>query len=149
MSASIYLLPNENSELSKDGLFTNPFSITFDGRSGGTKQARLYVRNNDALYYYTSLTLTSRDLTAQPITERPEDGYVWKLSEGDTQPTQAEWNNIAAANTITLPDIGALGVPDTSTYLPFWIYIQVPPGLDVQTFDHVQFVLQGEENLVA
>lgn len=148
MAVGVYLLANESSQLSEDGDFTNPFSFTFDGRIGGTKQIRLYVRNDDPLYYYTDISVTAEDLSGESIIESPDDGFVWKFSAGDTQPTQAEWNNIAPANSIVLPDIGAEGSPDTSTYLPFWIYVQVPPGLSVQTLDHVQILLQGQETLI-
>lgn len=148
MALGIYLLPTDNARLSEDRNFLNPFSLTFDGRSGGIKEFRLYIRNDDPLFYYTETTLKLQDISGDDIIDRPEDGFAWKLSEGDVQPTQNDWNNIAAANTISFSDIGASGLPDSSTYLPFWVYVQVPPGLDIQTFDDVQFVLQGEENSI-
>jgi len=148
MALGIYLLPSVDAKISQNGDFTNPFALTFDGRSGGVKQVRLYIRNDDQLLYYTNITLKMQDLSGDDIINRIDDGFAWKLSEGDVQPTQNDWNNIAAANTISLPDIGANGTPDSSSFLPFWVYVQVPPGLNVQTFNLVQFVLQGEENLV-
>lgn len=148
MALGIYLLPSVEVPVSQDGDFTSPFSLTFDGRTGGVKEFRLYVRNDDAVSYYTDITVKVQDIGSEDIIDRPDDGFAWKLSAGDIQPTENDWNNIAPANTISLPDIGASGSPDISTFLPFWVYIQVPPGLDVQTFDTVQFVLQGEENLV-
>lgn len=148
MALGIYLLPSVDAPLSQDGDFINPFSLTFDGRIGGVKEFRLYVRNDDPILYYTSITVKTQDTGTDDITDRPDDGFSWKLSAGDIQPTQNDWANVAAANTISLSDIGAELSPDSSTFLPFWVYVQVPPGLDVQTFDTVQFVLQGEENLV-
>ena len=148
MGLGIYLLPSADSVFSQDRLFTNPFALTFDGRQGGAKEFRLYVRNDDPLYYYTNIVLTLQDIGDESIVDRPDDGFVWKLSQGDVQPTLNDWNNIAPANTVSLSDIGSSGSPDSSTYLPFWVYVEVPPGLDVQTFSTVQFVLSGEENLI-
>jgi hypothetical protein len=148
MSAGIYLLPTLDSKLSQDRDFINPFSLTFDGRQGGIKQTRLYLRNDDALVYYTNLTVKVQDIGIEPIINRPNDGFVWKLSAGDIQPTLNDWANLAPANTISLPDLGDLGSPDISTFLPFWVFVQTPQNLNVQTFDTVSFLVQGEENLV-
>lgn len=147
MALSIYTTASASSKLSQDGEFTNPFSLTFDGRTGGTIETRLYVRNDSALYYYTDIQLTVSDTGATNITDN-EDGFYWKFSAGDTQPTANEWRNISAANTIDLPDLGSSGSPDTSTYLPFWLYVQIPPSVPIQVFDDVKFVLTGEEVLI-
>lgn len=148
MAVDIYISPDGVSAVSQDGAFTNPFSLTFDGRTGGTRQMRLYIRNDDALQYYTNLSLTLQENSSFPIIDNSIDGFAWKLSEGDTQPTEADWANISSGNVIAFSDLGSSGSPDTSTYLPFWVYVQIPPGLDVQVFDRVQFVLSGEENAI-
>jgi len=148
MALAIYLLASNDSVLSQNGDLINPLAVTFDGRSGGYKQFRLYVRNNSALYYYDNITMTVQDTSGNNIVDRSVDSFTWKLSEGDNQPTQADWDNTAAANTINFTDIGAPSSPDTSTFLPFWVRIEIPAGLDVQTFDDVQFVLHGQENLI-
>jgi len=148
MTLGIYTEASIDTELSANGEFTNPLAVTFDGRSGGIKEIRLYVHNIDPSYYYTDVTLTVVDNGINNIVNSEEDGYSWKLSAGDSQPTAADWANIAPANTISLDDLGSVGNPDSSTYLPFWIRVQVPPGLDVQVFDSVQFVLTSDRNLI-
>ena len=87
MSISIYTEPNPSAALSQDGTFTNPFAMTFDGRIGGYKEVKLFLRNSDPLNYFTDLVVSLEDNTAESITDRPEDGYVWKLAYGDTKPT--------------------------------------------------------------
>jgi len=148
MALGIYSAPSISAKFSEDKTFINPLAVTFDGRSGGTRQLRLYIRNDDPSHYYTAISLGLQDLGVTTIIDRPEDGFAWKLSEGDIQPTLNDWANVAAANTVSFTDIGSASIPDSSTFLPFWIYIQVPPGLSVQTFDRVQFILRGEENLI-
>jgi hypothetical protein len=100
MSVGIYTEPNPDMLLSQDGLFTKPFAITFDGRTGGYKEVKLFLHNDDPLYYYTDLTVSIEDSENPTITNRPEDGFAWKLSYGDTKPTYNDWLNIQAANTI-------------------------------------------------
>lgn len=149
MTIGIYTESVPDGLLSQDDLFTKPFAITFDGRTGGYKETRLFLRNNDPSFYYTDMTLALEDSENPPIVSRPEDSFVWKFSYGDTKPTFNDWLNIPAANTLNiLDDIGGPGSPDTSTYLPFWVYIQVPPNLDIQVFIGVKFVLSGNEALV-
>lgn len=148
MGLGIYSAADATTKLSDDGSFNNPLNLTFDGRLGGTKEVRLYIRNDNPLYYYTDITLVPTDPSAEPIINDPDNGYVWKLSVGDTQPTTSDWKNISGANQITFTDIGSAGTPDTSTYLPFWILIQVPPGLAVDIKDAVKLQISANEVLV-
>lgn len=148
MSLSIYTQPDPETAISQDGFFTNPFAVTFDGRTGGYKEIKLYVRNDDDSFYYSDLQLKLEDSNDPSITNRPSDGFVWKLAYGDTKPTFNDWLNTPAANTLSIPDsIGGPGDPDTSTYLPFWVFIQVPGNLDIQVFTSVQFALSGTETI--
>jgi hypothetical protein len=149
MSVGIYTAATPDGLLSQDDVFTKPFAITFDGRLGGYREVKLFIRNDDALKYYTALQLSLEDTNELSVTNRPEDGFIWKLSYGDTKPTYNDWLNTPISNSLTnIDNIGAEGDPDTSTYLPFWVFIQVPPGLDIQVFTGVKFVLTGDEALV-
>lgn len=148
MGLGIYLSADATQDLSENGSFERPFALSFDGRTGGTKQARLYIRNNDDRYYYQNITVGLVDTGPNNIIDQPSEGFSWKLAAGDTQPTENDWRNTAGATTITLTDIGASGSPDTSTFLPFWVYVEVPPGLDVGTFDTVRFTITADEVLV-
>ena len=149
MGVGIYTDSDPETLLSQDSLFTKPFAITFDGCIGGYKEVKLFLRNDDASRFYTDLVVSLEDLQSPPVTSRPEDGFVWKLSYGDTKPTFNDWSNIAAANSLAVPDdIGGVGDPDTSTYLPFWVFIQIPSNLDIQVMTGVKFVVSGNEALV-
>jgi hypothetical protein len=148
MALGIYSSASVSSKLSSDGTFQSSLSVTFDGRSGGNKQVKLYVRNSNDLYYYESILVGVTDSGVETIIDQPSEGFSWKLIEGDTQPTENDWKNTGAAVSISLSDIGASGNPDTSTFLPFWVYIEVPPGLDVQTFDTVKLTISANEVLV-
>jgi hypothetical protein len=149
MGIGIYTEANSETLLSQDDLFTKPFAITFDGRTGGYKEVKLFLRNDDVTRYYTDLIVSLEDLQDPPVTSRPEDGFVWKLSYGDIKPTFNDWVNTPAANSLTIPvSIGGLGDPDVSTYLPFWVFIQIPPNLDIQVITGVKFVIQGNEALI-
>ena len=145
MAIGIYTTANTTTELSHDTTFSNPFALTFDGRTGGTKQVKLYVRNDDSLLYYENIKVGVSDPLPVSITDQPSEGFAWKLAEGDVQPTENDWRNTPAATAADLPDIGSSGNPDTSTFLPFWVYVQVPPGLVVGTFDTVTFSLTADE----
>lgn len=149
MSVGIYSEPTSSALLSQDDLFTKPFAITFNGKTGGYKEVKLYLRNDNPLYFYTDLELALEDSTSPTIINRPSDGFIWKMSYGDNKPTYNDWLNTPVAQTLTgIDDLGASGSPDTSTYLPFWVFIQVPANLDVQVFTGVKFVVSGNEGLV-
>lgn len=149
MTVKIYTeANNSNSALSLGGSFTNPFSLTFDGRTGGFKEVKLFLRNDSADYYYEDLQVSLQDLSDETITDNLADGYAWKLSAGDTKPTFNDWANIAPANTINLGTLGESGSADTSTYLPFWVFVQVPSNISIQAFTNVSFIISGQENLI-
>lgn len=145
MSIGIYTEPNSESLLSQNGEFTKPFSIAFDGRLGGYKETRLFIRNNDLNVFYTGLTLSLSNPTGTNIVNNGE--FQWKLSYGDTKPTFNDWLNIAPANTMSIENLGSAGNPDISTFLPFWLFIQIPSNLSVQVFTGVTFSIEGNEEL--
>jgi hypothetical protein len=148
MGLGVYLIADSTQELSTESTFEKPFSLTFDGRTGGVKQAKLYIRNNDAQFYYENIKVGLSDSGPESIIDQPAEGFVWKLAAGDVQPTENDWKNTAAATIVDLENIGGAGNPDTSTFLPFWVFVQIPPGLDVQTFDTVKFTLTADEVLI-
>lgn len=148
MSLGIYTAPSDSAKLSADNTFANPLSVTFDGRLGGVKQLRLYVRNDDPLFFYEDIRVLPLDTSDNPIIADTSNGFVWKLIPGDTQPTEQAWAHTSPATQISLEDLGAPGSPDTSTYLPFWIFIQVPAGIDVQIFDQAKLSLVANEVLI-
>ncbi len=147
MALKIYEEADPDTAFSQDGDFTSPFAISFDGRLGGSREVQLFVRNDDATKYYTSITLTVEDTALVNHVDGSETGFEWKLSAGDLQPTAYDWDQITAANTISLPNIGSSGSGDISTYVPFWLYIAIPRNVDIQSIDTISFTLTATETI--
>ena len=146
MSVGIYLSADSADLCSQNGLYTKPFSASFNGKTGGIKEFKLYLRNDSLVYYYTDIVLSLDDLNVPTIVDNPLTS--WKLSLGDTRPTSTEWSYISPNNTLTSPDIGESGAGDISTFLPFWVEIKVPAGRDVSVNTNIRFKITGEEALV-
>ncbi len=148
MALSIYESADSATVFSEGGSFTNPFAVSLDGRNGGVREIKVYLRNNDATKYYTSITVGLEDTDTTNHVDGTETGYEWKLIAGDQQPTEYDWDQVAAANTISLANLGSAGTPNTSTYLPFWVYIKIPRHVSVQSVNTVSFVVTATETLV-
>jgi hypothetical protein len=138
----IYTSAVESAALSQEGTFTTPFATTIDGRTGGSSESRLYVRNDDVLYTYSGIQVTAVDTEGGSVVDG-SNGYSWKLSAGDTQPTVDEWSAITAGNTIELGYLGTTAASDTSTYLPFWIQQLIPRNAPVATYTDVDLVIEA------
>ena len=144
MSLAIYenALPDS---LFSQGNNNNPFTIAFDGTTGGTIEKRLYLRNSSTLYYYTNIKV-------QPIANGDNvvntGDFYWKLKAGDAQPLLAEWNTITAGDEIDLSDLGNASNADISSYLPFWVKISVPVNTSIQVFDNVTLRITATQNLI-
>lgn len=146
MSLAIYEGADPNTKYSVSGNFSNPFAESIDGRTGGTIERRMYVRNDSGAYTYSGIKVQSVSFTGRDITGG-DDGFYWKLKSGSTRPTSQEWSTISGHNQITLGDLGT-GVADISTYLPFWLQITVPAGVDIQTFSGTTIRITATELVV-
>ena len=144
MALGIYTDTVPSAQLSEDGTLTNPLAVKIDGRAGGSLEQRLFVRNDDSNFFYTTITLLPIDTEGTSIIDGT-DGFVWKLSAGDTQPTQSQWDAIGNATTISLADIGMAGAGDTSTYLSLWLQVQVPRNASVKTYTDVQLQIAADQ----
>ena len=82
---------------------SDPLRSFHDGNLGGEHEQKIYVRNSDALKYYTSVTLKYNGTVAT------SNGWSVKFTKGERQPTEAEWDLVASGATISLDDIGAPG----------------------------------------
>jgi hypothetical protein len=131
MALVIYPTASSDNPYSQDGAMTNPIREAFDGRNGGTSETKYYLRNNNILYSYSTIVISLVDSEGRNIVGGV-DGYGWKLSSGDTQPTADEWEAITYGASISMSDIS-----DTSTYLPFWVLIEIPRGAPVESHDDV------------
>ena len=78
--------------------------------------------------YYTGISVE----VVFPVSEKAADdlytntGWSVKAKYGSEQPSEEEWNSINVNEAIQLPDIGAHGSADTTTYHPIWIRVYCP-----------------------
>jgi len=147
MALKIYNQPSPDFALSEGGLRLNPLLVTFDGRVGGARAKKLYVRNNHLERYYTSITVSLGDTGDTSIIDGTND-YSWKLYAGDGNPPFEYWDRLDPANTISLDNIGTIDKGDISTYLPFWVRIEVPSNRMVNNTIQVSLTINAQENLV-
>lgn len=118
-------------EITRNTDLTNPVWTTHDGQTGGIVTLQLYLKNDDVAKWYSNVTVQPIDLVdAYPYGDVGYDETGWgvKLSEGSTEPTIAQWEDIDWGNTITMPDI-----TDAVSYIPFWYLISCPPLIDAKT----------------
>ncbi len=147
MPIGIYTAADPSTGLSHDHSFSNALLVSLDGKLGGIIQKKLYIRNSDNTLWYSGTTLTPVDLI-DPTVINNTRGFSWKLSVGNTQPLDDQWAAILPGNTITFSDLGSLHVSDTSTYLPFWIRVQIPRNTSIQSILDVTLNINTNENLV-
>lgn len=141
MSLTIYETVDASVGFSTDGTFSNAMRHSIDGRTGGTVEQLYYLRNDDDTKTYSSISMIPVSNPAKDIVSGP-NGYSVKLSSGSTQPTARQWENINPANTITFADLS-----DTTTYLPFWVRIDVPRGAPVDTITNSVFRITSTEGV--
>ncbi len=148
MALSIYENPNPDTSFSADNSLSNPIAFTVDGTLGATLTKKVYLRNDDPTKYYTFISLLPSINAGTDIVSGSLSTFHWKLITGNTQPLEDQWNLLSGGNSISLSNIGSLGNGDTSTYLPFWIRINVPKGADIKVFEHVTLDITATENNV-
>lgn len=135
---AIYKEPNDTAMYSS----RSPFTITFDGRIGGSQDKKLYIRNNSNIKYYTGITVAVVDVG-------DEGNITWKLKEKDITPTNDEWMEVAVGNTLTISsNVGTSTRADTSTYLSFWIKAIISRGQDIRTLTNYVIRLSATELFV-
>jgi len=144
MALEIFPDAGYNPSYSQDSEFENPFSITFDGVTGGVIQKKLYIGNNIAAgaFYYTNVGVFAVDTDPLDLIGGTEE-YSWKVKAGNDQPLAEEWSLITAGDIADMPNMPN----DSSTYLPFWVRIEIPRGVDVQSFDTIKLKVTATESL--
>jgi hypothetical protein len=139
MALKIYPDASPDNPYSQDGLMSNPLRLGFNARLASTSEAKYYLRNDNSNFNYSDIQIQPVDHTGSHLVDGTND-FSWKLSAGDTQPTADEWDNITAGAAISMSDIS-----DTSTYLPFWLKIEIPRGASVKSYRNVVLRIFGEE----
>jgi hypothetical protein len=138
-------------ELSIDGALTTPLKTTHNGKDGDVRVVKVFLRNTSSSVYYKDIQVTPIDSDGADIYEDVEytqTGWGVKLKQGNTEPSFAEWDDIAWANTIDIPDLGGPGSPDTSTYEPFWYLVTCPPSSNADNKTDIQIKVEYIEEAV-
>ena len=141
MALKIYPDEGISNPYSQDGTASNAFRQAFDGQTGQVRETRLYLRNDDITKIYTGINISSISLSGRNIINGT-DGYSWKLSSGDTQPTYDGWRALSDGNSISMDAIS-----DTTTYLPFWIRIEIPKGAPIETLSGATLRITANEGV--
>lgn len=137
MGLAVYNDTVPGAKLSQDGAFTNALRNSLDGRGGGSSETLLYIRNDDAAFYYTGISIQPVDINGGVSILDGTSGYYWKLIATSSQPTLADWNLVTGGSFISLANLGAFGSPDTSTYLPVWVRIEIPKNAPIKTYTDI------------
>jgi hypothetical protein len=152
MAIGLYEYDVNNSqyvEHSRNGILTNPVQTTHDGTNGEVAEKKLYLRNDNAAFYYSNMTIQPLPLTKTGVGDinYPEAFVTFKIIVQEEQPSANQWRSVQSGSEVTFPNIGVVGSGDTN-YKPFWIQTSVPAGTSVQNISDISIHLEGEENPV-
>lgn len=116
------------------------------GGSGETKDASLFVFNDDNNYKYNAPTLSIID--SDPVAEQ---GWFRMLDDKNVAgltPTEAEWSTYGVDGTLslTLDDISQSG--GLSPERKFWLRVSVPPGVSAQNLSGIKLRVSSVEEAV-
>lgn len=150
---SLYSYDGESGQyvqFSYDGDLTNNIRAVVNGVDGGTVIKKLFIRNDDANYYYTNITVGFTPTTL--VSETNTRKIKYKLLAGDLEPTNWDatqsgdplvYTNTERAKKIV--DIGSLAAADLN-YYPLWLRIDVPPRSPMRVLLDVDIYIDGTAN---
>lgn len=151
MGLKIYEEASPSTAFSTEGSFDNPMSHAFNGTTGEVVEKRYYIRNDDPTRWYSNITV-------QPVVSSGDnivngsgstEGFLWKVLAGDSKPLEEQWELKAPGEAVSLgANIGSGSAGDTTTYLPFWLRIQVPPNAPIASYQGVVLKIQSTEGIV-
>jgi len=143
MALGLYSEPKDTALISSDA----PFTVTFDGRTGGQMDQCVYLRNDNLERWYDSIVISISDDGSTDHTDDSEGGWWWKLIQKDIQPANVEWLKVSAGNSLTIDaDIGSEGAGDIVTYIPIWVRVSVPRSQPIQTIESIVFTVEATEH---
>ena len=148
MGLNVYELADPSTAFTDDGSFTNALSITADGIVGTALHRRYYVRNDDNALWYNNITVQAVVLEGDDIVTGATEGFRWKLVVGNDEPLEEVWDLTSGGNQIELSDIGEAGTGDITTFLPFWLRIEIPRSSPVKSYQNIGLRISGDENLI-
>lgn len=119
-----------------------------DGRLGGNQQKLIYIQNQDALYYYTDITLQPEMTDADTWVAFTDTGWSCRVKYQQRQPTEAEWNLVESGAAVPITAIGTLSASDTN-FKPVWIRVYCPGGTLTGRRTDLRLNLRYNKQLVA
>jgi len=125
----VYSDPVHGSPFSDDGSLSYPFSISTEAQEANVIIRKLFLRNDNSAHSYSGVSIQPVDGGDNIV---DGNGYGWKLQSGDPEPSDGSWALISNGNSIPMSNIS-----DTTTYLPFWVRVEVPEGESVKSFHKV------------
>jgi|LakMenEpi03Aug12_release.lakeMendotaPanAssembly.Ray.scaffolds.fasta_scaffold1191447_1 hypothetical protein len=150
MSLSIFEYDKDNNqylEISQDGMQSRPIQTTHNGTNGETVEKQLFLKNNNADFYYTDIRLTPVPATKVRLGDvnYPEAYIGYKVIVKDAQPSRSEWASTQSGDVAIITNVGTTNLGDTS-YKPLWIQVTIPPGARIGALRDVSIQLTAEEN---
>lgn len=143
MALALYSAPNTNNQLSS----LSPFTITFDGRVGGEQDKCVYLHNDSVTRWYDNITISIEDLEGVDLVHGA-NGCGWKLISKDIPPSNEEWSRVAVGNILALNlTLGSTILGDIVTFLPIWVRVILPHGMQVQTVRDIVLRIQATEHI--
>ena len=128
---------------------TSPFTLTFDGKTGGSLEKCIYLRNDDTTKWYSSIQVEVVDDSGNDITDGTRQGWEWRLKESDLPLMVDEWDEVVPGNTLSVSsNLGTSIKADTVTFLPIWVRVMVPGNQRIQVIDNVVFHITATESLI-
>jgi hypothetical protein len=132
-----------------DQFVTGSIITTHDGKSGDVHAVQLFLRNDDVNLWFSNIQVTPVDSTATAsLDETDYDSTGWgvRLIAGDNEPSASHWSSTNWGIAISMPNIGASGSADISTYYSFWYQITCPPNENAETKQNIVFRVTYTEN---
>lgn len=113
--------------------YDTPLRANHNGKTGGTKDTLLYIKNEDLTLYYTNVLMSPVSSTYDDLySQWGETGFGLKLLYGERQPTETEWDQVSSGEAISLPDIGTTVSADVANLYPVWVRTICPGNSDAQ-----------------
>lgn len=152
MGLKLYYKKNDEFvAITNSGDLTSPLTTVHDGKTGDTQTVQCYIRNDNSSKYYSNIVITPVDLVdANPYGDviYSETGWGVKLNAGASEPTEGQWNDLDWGDSISMSNIGASGLPDTTTYYPFWYLVTCPPNTNAKVKTDIVLQVSYTENAV-
>ena len=149
MPLKIYDKPDKDSYLSM-GTGKDPFTVTLNGVTGGCVYKKLYIRNEDTAKWYSDISIRAVDSNGLLTYVDGSNGFEWRLIDGDVRPLLLTWDRTEPGNTLSFSGLvlGSSTLADISTYVPFWVKVDIERGQRISNLTNVVLRIYATEGYV-